>query len=141
MYLFYIIRLFRKISFLIVIFYFGCMPVSHIIVGEIREPIDPSSVELYLDYPQEYEKIALIDAGSNFAFKDPAFLFDWQSKMDKATERLKIEASKLGANGVLIINTDNKIYHSINSDGEASMSSSSHAEKLVKAIAIYVVKN
>tara|TARA_B100000700_G_scaffold184971_1_gene203878 strand:- start:44 stop:397 length:354 start_codon:yes stop_codon:yes gene_type:complete len=117
------------------------MPVSHIIVGEIREPIDPSSVELYLDYPQEYEKIALIDAGSNFAFKDPAFLFDWQSKMDKATERLKIEAAKLGANGVLIINTDNKIYQSINSDGEGSISSSSHAEKLVKAIAIYVVKN
>ena len=61
--------------------------------------------------------------------------------MDKATERLKIEAAKLGANGVLIINTDNKIYQSINSDGEGSMNSSSHAEKLVKAIAIYVVKN
>ena len=141
MYIFYIIRLIRKISFLIVIFYFGCIPVSHIIVGETREPVDPSSVELYLDYPEEYEKIALIDAGSNFAFKDPAFLFDWQSKMDKATERLKIEAAKLGANGVLIINTDNKIYQSINSDGEGSISSSSHTEKLVKAIAIYVVKN
>ena len=141
MYLFYIIRLIRKISFLIVIFYFGCIPVSHIIVGETREPVDPSSVELYLDYPQEYEKIALIDAGSNFAFKDPAFLFDWQSKMDKATERLKIEAAKLGANGGLIINTDYKIYESKNSDGEGSISSSSHAEKLVKAIAIFVVKN
>tara|TARA_Y100000739_G_scaffold16121_1_gene13082 strand:- start:760 stop:1185 length:426 start_codon:yes stop_codon:yes gene_type:complete len=141
MYLFNIIGLIRKVPFLIVIFYFGCIPVSHIIVGETREPVDPSSVELYLDYPQEYEKIALIDAGSNFAFKDPAFLFDWQSKMDKATERLKIEAAKLGANGVLIINTDNKIYQSINSDGEGSISSSSHAEKLVKAIAIYVVKN
>ena len=119
----------------------GCVPVSHIVVGETREPIHPSNIKIYLDYPEEYEKIALIDAGSNFAFKDPAFLFDWQSKMDKATERLKIEAAKLGANGVLIINTDNKIYQSINSDGEGSISSSSHAEKLVKAIAIYVVKN
>ena len=139
MYIFYIIRLIRKISFLIVIFYFGCIPVSHIIVGETREPVDPSSVELYLDYPQEYEKIALIDAGSNFAFKDPAFLFDWQSKMDKATERLKIEAAKLGANGILIINTDNKIYQSTNSDGKGSSSSSSYTEKFVKAIAIYVL--
>ena len=139
MYIFYIIRLIRKISFLIVIFYFGCIPVSHIIVGETREPVDPSSVELYLDYPQEYEKIALIDAGSNFAFKDPAFLFDWQSKMDKATERLKIEAAKLGANGILIINTDNKIYQSSTSDGKGSISSSSHSEKFVKAIAIYVL--
>ena len=72
----------------------GCVPVSHIVVGDAREPIDPSSVKIYLDSPKEYEKIALIDAGSNFAFKDPAILFDWQSKMDKATERLKIEAAK-----------------------------------------------
>ena len=87
----------------------------------------------------EYEKIALIDAGSNFAFKDPEILFDWQSKMDKATERLKIEAAKLGANGILIINTDNKIYQSTSSDGKGSISSSSHSEKFVKAIAIYVL--
>jgi hypothetical protein len=126
-------------GFMIVMFLVGCVPVSHIVVGETREPIHPSSVKIYLDYPKEYEKIALIDAGSNFAFKDPAILFDWQSKMDKATERLKIEAAKLGANGILIINTDNKIYQSNSSDGKGSFSSSSHAEKLVKAIAIYVL--
>ena len=124
---------------LIVMFFIGCVPVSHIIVGDTREPIHPSNVEIYLDYPEQYEKIALIDAGSNFAFKDPAILFDWQSKMDKATERLKIEAAKLGANGILIINTDNKIYQSISSDGKGSSSSSSHTEKFVKAIAIYVL--
>ena len=134
-------KMIKNLVILIVMFFIGCVPVSHIIVGDKREPINPSNVEIYLDYPEQYEKIALIDAGSNFAFKDPAILFDWQSKMDKATERLKIEAAKLGANGVLIINTDNKIYQSINSDGEGSISSSSHAEKLVKAIAIYVVKN
>ena len=120
---------------------FGCVPVSHVIIGDTRESIQPSDVKIYIDYPAKYEKIALIDAGSNFAFKDPEILFTWQGKMDKVIERLKIEAAKLGANGVLIINTDNKIYQSINSDGEGSMSSSSHAEKLVKAIAIYVVKN
>ena len=125
--------------FLMVIFFVGCVPVSHIIVGDTRESIDPSNVEIYLDYPEQYEKIALIDAGSNFAFKDPVILFDWQSKMDKATERLKIEAAKLGANGILIINTDNKIYQSTNSDGKGSSSSSSHTEKFVKAIAIYVL--
>ena len=48
------------------------MPVSHVIVGETKTPINPSSVKIYLDYPKEYEKIALIDAGSNFAFKDPS---------------------------------------------------------------------
>ena len=132
-------QMIKKFVILIVMFFIGCVPVSHIIVGDSREPIHPSNVEIYLDYPEQYEKIALIDAGSNFAFKDPAILFDWQSKMDKATERLKIEAAKLGANGILIINTDNKIYQSTSSDGKGSSSSSSHAEKFVKAIAIYVL--
>ena len=132
-------QMIKKFVILIVIFFIGCVPVSHVIVGDTREPIQPSNVEIYLDYPEQYEKIALIDAGSNFAFKDPAILFDWQSKMDKATERLKIEAAKLGANGILIINTDNKIYQSISSDGKGSTSSSSHSEKFVKAIAIYVL--
>ena len=59
--------------------------------------------------------------------------------MDKTTERLKIEAAKLGANGILIINTDNKIYQSTSSDGKGSSSSSSYTEKFVKAIAIYVL--
>ena len=132
-------QMIKKFVILIVMFFIGCVPVSHIIVGDTREPIDPSNVEIYLDYPEQYEKIALIDAGSNFAFKDPAILFDWQSKMNKATERLKIEAAKLGANGILIINTDNKIYQSTSSDGKGSSSSSSHTEKFVKAIAIYVL--
>ena len=132
-------QMIKKFVIMIVIFFIGCVPVSHIIVGDKREPINPSNVEIYLDYPEQYEKIALIDAGSNFAFKDPAILFDWQSKMDKATERLKIEAAKLGANGIMIINTDNKIYQSTSSDGEGSISSSSHSEKFVKAMAIYVL--
>ena len=132
-------KMIKNLVILIVIFFIGCVPVSHIIVGDQREPINSSNVEIYLDYPEQYEKIALIDAGSNFAFKDPAILFDWQSKMDKATERLKIEAAKLGANGIMIINTDNKIYQSTSSDGEGSISSSSHSEKFVKAIAIYVL--
>ena len=119
----------------------GCVPVSHIVVGETREPIHPSNVKIYLDYPEEYDKIALIDAGSNFAFKDPVILFDWQRKMDKAMERLKIEAAQLGANGILIVNTDNKIYQSTCSDGEGSTSSSSYTEKFGKAIAIYVLEN
>tara|TARA_B100000949_G_scaffold219137_1_gene218106 strand:+ start:462 stop:866 length:405 start_codon:yes stop_codon:yes gene_type:complete len=128
-----------SIVFLIMMFFVGCVPVSRIVVGDTREPIDPSNVEIYLDYPEKYEKIALIDAGSNFSFKDPAILFTWQSKMDKVTERLKIVAAKLGANGIVIVNTDNKIYQSNSSDGEGSTHSSSYTEKFGKAIAIYVL--
>ena len=65
----------KSIVLLIVMILVGCHPVSHIIVGETRAPVSPSQVKIYLDYPEEYEKIALIDAGSNFAFKYPAILF------------------------------------------------------------------
>ena len=132
----------KSIVLLIVMILVGCHPVSHIIVGETRAPVIPSQVKIYLDYPEEYEKIALIDAGSNFAFKDPVILFDWQRKMDKAMERLKIEAAQLGANGILIVNTDtNNIIQSVRSDGEGGTQVSSSTEKYVKAIAIYVLEN
>ena len=115
----------------------SCHPVSHIVVGNKRGATSPTDVKVYLDYPESYEKIALVDAGSNFSFKDPVILFAWQSKMNKALERLKIEAASLGANGILIVNTDNKTYQSINSN-ENGVQSSTYEEKFIKAIAIHV---
>ncbi len=115
----------------------SCHPVSHIVVGNKREATSPTDVKVYLDYPESYEKIALVDAGSNFSFKDPVILFAWQSKMNKALERLKIEAASLGANGILIVNTDNKTYQSINSNKDG-VQSSTYEEKFIKAIAIHV---
>ena len=86
----------------------GCYPVSHMMVGDAREPISPYEVKVYLNFPEKYETIALIEASSEFAFKDPAINITWQSKSDKIIERLKIEASNLGANGIVIKNTENK---------------------------------
>ena len=130
----------KSIVLLIVMMLVGCVPVSHIIVGEARDPLSPSQVKIYSDFPEDYKKIALIDAGSNFAFKDPAILFTWQSKMNKVIERLKIEAAKLGANGVVIVGTDNKIHQTFNLDKDGYASSSSYTEKFGKAIAIYVIE-
>ena len=86
----------------------GCYPVSHMIVGDAREAIAPYEVKVYLNFPEKYETIALIEASSEFAFKDPSINITWQSKSDKIIERLKIEASNLGANGIVIKNTENK---------------------------------
>ena len=86
----------------------GCYPVSHMMVGDAREPISPYEVKVYLNLPEKYETIALIEASSEFAFKDPSINITWQSKSDKIIERLKIEASNLGANGIVIKNTENK---------------------------------
>ena len=131
-------KIMKKFLSLFIIIIAGCYPVSHIVVGDVKPPISPEGVKLYLDYPNEYEKIALIDAGSNFALKDPDILFTWQSKSNKVIERLKIAASELGANGIVIVGTDNKVHQSLAVDGEGAVTSNSYIEKFGKAVAIYV---
>jgi hypothetical protein len=75
----------------------GCAASSHVLVGTARPPISPDQVKIYLHPPAKYEEIAIIDASSknSGAFTD-------QGKMDKAIARLKEEAAKLGANGILL---------------------------------------
>ena len=69
---------------------------------DTREPMPSSEVKVYLDFPKEYEKIALVEASSEFAFKNLSIDITWQDKTDKIIERLKIEASSLGAYGIVI---------------------------------------
>ena len=75
----------------------GCAASSHVLVGIARPPISPDQVKLYLHPPAKYEEIAVIDASSRGS---PAFTD--QQKMDKAIARLRDEAAKLGANGILL---------------------------------------
>ena len=117
---------------------FGCYPVSHMIVGDKRGPISPSEVKIYLDFPEEYETIALIEASSEFAFKDPSINITWQSKSDKIIERLKIEASNLGANGVVIKNTENKNKQDVSYDEEGKTIVTNTHYKVGTATAIFI---
>ena len=123
---------------LIALLIVGCYPVSHMIVGDIREPISPSEVKIYLDFPEEYETIALIEASSEFAFKDPSINITWQSKSDKIIERLKMEASNLGANGVVIKNTENKNKQNVSHGKKGETSVTNTHYKVGSATAIFV---
>ena len=116
----------------------GCYPVSHMIVGDTREPIFPSEVKIYLEFPEEYETIALIEASSEFAFKDPSINITWQSKSDKIIERLKVEASNLGANGVVIKNTENKNKQNVSYGEEGKTTGTNVHYKVGTATAIFV---
>ena len=127
----------KLILSLIVMIFFGCYPVSHIIVGETRSPISPSKVKIYLEYPEEYEIIARIDASSEFAFRDPSFDITWQSKMDKIIQRLKIEAAQLGANGIVIEGTTNQTRQNMRAEENGTSISESHF-KTGTATAIFV---
>ena len=75
----------------------GCSTSSHVMIGTARPPISPESVRISLQPPEKYEEIAALDATSQGSFAITS-----QQNMDKAMARLKEEAAKLGANGVLL---------------------------------------
>ena len=128
----------KKLILLSILFIVGCYPVSHMMVGDAREPISPYEVKVHLEFPEEYETIALIEASSEFAFKDPTINITWQSKSDKIIERLKIEASNLGANGIVIKNTENKNKLNVTFDNENGGQVTNTHFKVGTATAIFI---
>jgi len=75
----------------------GCAPSTHVLVGQARPPIAPDQVKIYSHPPANFQEIAVLDASSKSAFGTGG-----QKSVDKVIERLKIEAAKLGANGVIL---------------------------------------
>ncbi len=75
----------------------GCAT-SHVMIGKARPPISADSVRVYTQPPAgRYETIARIETSSQGSFS-----FTAQGKTDAVINRLKVEAAKLGANGVLL---------------------------------------
>ena len=114
----------------------GCYPVSYVMLGEAKTPVDPNDVQVYADFPEKYEKIAIIQAGSDFAFIDPSFDFTHQQKTDKAMERLRIEAASLGANAIVLQGLSTHIKQNITATDDG-IHSSNVKMKEVTATAIF----
>jgi len=71
---------------------------SHVMIGKARPPISPDEVQIYTRPPTvPYEEIARLQTSSQGSFS-----FTAQAKTDAVIKRLKMEAAKLGANGVLL---------------------------------------
>jgi hypothetical protein len=70
---------------------------SHVMIGKARPPVSPDQVQIYLHPPLKYDEIAVLDTSSRASFAVTA-----QGKTDKVIQRLKDEAAKLGANGILL---------------------------------------
>ena len=81
----------------------GCSTSSHVMIGKARTPIPVARVMVYMEPPPKYEQIAIIDASSEGSMQ-----FSDQAMIDTALGRLKKEAAKLGANGVLFQGTGDK---------------------------------
>lgn len=91
-----------KIGYLLiaigVIFFTGCTikDGNAIVTGNIKTPISPSDVRIYRTAPNNYEEIAIVSASAGHDFLKNSSL------MNSAIEMLKIEAAKVGANGVIL---------------------------------------
>lgn len=69
---------------------------SGLVVGETRPSISAADVKIYTKPPENFEEIAIISADSRNDFASK------QNLSDAAVLRLKEEAAKLGANGIIL---------------------------------------
>jgi len=75
----------------------ACGP-THVLIGTTHAPVAPGTVRLYLEpIPRKYEEIAIVDASSRGSFS-----FTYEGKAEVVIDRLKEEAARLGANGILL---------------------------------------
>jgi hypothetical protein len=76
----------------------GCGTSQSVLVGSARPAISPDRVQIYLQPPEsKYLEIADLAASSSGSFAvTPA------AKIDKVIDRLKKEAARVGANGILL---------------------------------------
>jgi hypothetical protein len=76
----------------------GCAASSHRLIGAPRPAISPERVQLYLETPaRPYLEIAVLGASSR-----RSWAFSYEGKAEVVIRRLKEEAAKVGANGVLL---------------------------------------
>jgi hypothetical protein len=76
----------------------ACASGSTIVTGDTRAPVAPQSVKLYLEPPSKFEIIGLVNATSDAGWTE-------QDSLDYAVAELKKQASKIGANGVLLVSS------------------------------------
>ncbi|MGA2840199.1 MAG: hypothetical protein ABSG18_08480 [Steroidobacteraceae bacterium] len=98
----------------------ACAPSWHVLTGTPRPPTSPSQVKIYSDAPPTFEEIAVLQASRKSIFKP-----DGERSTARVVERLKAEAAKVGANGIIIEGFDQTQTGSIGS-GAGSDSYSAH---------------
>ena len=78
----------------------GCSTTSRVMISPPRPAVAPEQVRIYFAPPPgRYVEIALLETSSG------AFTYGEQNKMDSVLGKLRVEAGKLGANGVLLQDT------------------------------------
>ncbi|MES9838185.1 MAG: hypothetical protein ABW144_17130 [Candidatus Thiodiazotropha sp.] len=116
---------------LIVSFLSACASGSSIVTGSVSAPIEFNLVKLYLDPPDNYETIGIVNASSDAGWTE-------QDSQDYAVNELKKQAAKLGANGVLLTTTGEKNSAMVGTYANGGTYVIPISEQIVTGRAIYV---
>jgi hypothetical protein len=79
----------------------GCASTSKVMLGPTYPALAPEQVHVYYEPPARYREIALLETQSG------SFTYGEQNKMNSVLTRLRAEAAKLGANGLLFQGSEN----------------------------------
>ncbi len=111
----------------------GCTTSSSIVTGTIRPAISPDEVSLYLEPPSEYETIGIVEASSDVGFSS-------QAAVDRAINRLKSRAARIGANGVLLMGIEDRSTDTVGFYSDGVFFAGTSRKKSVSGRAIFVIE-
>lgn len=111
----------------------ACASGSAIVTGTPRSPIAPELVKIYLEPPPQFEVIGLVNASSDSGWTE-------QGSMDYAIRELKAQAAKLGANGVLLVSSGERISTVLGTAGPGMVYAIPVTAKSVQGRAIFVTQ-
>lgn len=112
---------------------FGCATGSAIVTRKARPAIGPTEVKIYLDPPSQYETIGIVEASSDVEFST-------QAAQDRAINELKSQAAKIGANGVLLMNTGDKSGEMVGFYSGGIFYAGASETKTAKGKAVFVIQ-
>ena len=75
---------------------------ASIVTGDARPATSPEAVKIYRQAPANFQEIGIIYSSAGHDFRSDSGL------LDSAIEALKAEAAKLGANGIILSNVNQR---------------------------------
>ena len=119
--------------FLVIATLVGCASGSIIISGKTRTAIDPSEVKIYLEPPNQYETIGIVEASSDVELSR-------QAAQDRVINKLKSKSAKVGANGLLLVATGSQLSGTVGYYSNGIFFGGTSDKITTQGKAIYVIK-
>ena len=101
----------KNLLFAALLILVGCATGSHVTTGKVRPAIDPDGVKIYATMPANAEIIGLVNSSNGSLTK--------QVGMNSVLEKIKSEAAKIGANGVVVTDQANSQWSGAKISGTA----------------------